>query len=47
MNRQQRRECARKHWRIWTTKTSGDGTPHTVCPMCACDVPRDYYGNAR
>ncbi len=38
MNREQRRECGRKHWRLWTTKTSDDGTRITVCPMCG-DVP--------
>lgn len=40
MNREQRRVC-RKHWRLWKTKTSGDGTQLTYCPMCDCEVPSE------
>lgn len=32
--RQNPRECRRKHWRVWTSKTLGDGRQIVVCPIC-------------
>jgi hypothetical protein len=41
------RECRRKHWRVWTTKTLGDGRQLVVCPLCGYEpAPSDIAKRA-
>jgi hypothetical protein len=35
------RECRRKHWRVWTTKTLDDDTEIVVCPICGGEPTAD------